>query len=813
MDKTILRLKQSERVAQFSCQARNKLLNNFFASVFIFSFVFLASKTVLAQSFAQANLLAQNLAGTSNFFNIGLKRGDSHPQVKLLQQFLNLNGYTVADWGVGSRGSETELFGVQTEKALKTFQCAQGISCSGSPETNGYGTVGPATRAKLNSLVASGASLGMSVGFPTNSQVLQATTGPTFAEKVNSELEALVNGPGKGQFYIYENNANTLLGALKPNPNSWTNKLDFTGVMTWQNEWGDARKVGTLIAPQYMIQAKHFPLAVGFKVRFADKNGATVERQVVDFRDIPNSDIRITKLDLPLRAERFKTYKVFASKDEFIAKTHFEDIPLVGGNAEGITQNPKYLSVNQDRAVIIHQSQPESVTNSGLWQTMSSGCPVVNSPYSNPNFGTMRTYDSGGPSFIVYNGEPVLVGIISTAAFCSGGPFISNFINPINEAISSMGGVYKLQTVSLESFSNLNHDPEFDNLAELVNIIDINENLPTNSLIKRVVAHDRDAGQLVRFSIENGTGKDLFSINDNGEITVKDGTKLDFESRDLRRLAGIPDNDLTSAPILNLNITIEDNGNPVRKNQLPLNTGLNITGLKIRINDLNDGQSANINESEKSLKLASVGTKQIVGGVPFEISYEVKNWGADKSFNVYIVKYDLSGNFVRAINIGEISIDQLTENKKALVTVPKPLVSNPTVLGEGSNYKIAIIAQGLPGTIQDKLLDTTNKKLVSKNDGYVSLSLNPTIPPVAQTDTNINNTIYTRDLTIGSRGQDVVALQNKLISLGYLSSGNNTGYFGKATKEAVIGFQISKGIYPASGYFGPVTRDFFINKL
>lgn len=42
-------------------------------------------------------------------------------------------------------------FGSLTETAVKKFQCLQGIACSGSPSSNGYGAVGPKTRAKLNS--------------------------------------------------------------------------------------------------------------------------------------------------------------------------------------------------------------------------------------------------------------------------------------------------------------------------------------------------------------------------------------------------------------------------------------------------------------------------------------------------------------------------------------------------------------------------------------------------------------------------------------------------------------------------------------
>jgi peptidoglycan hydrolase-like protein with peptidoglycan-binding domain len=64
---------------------------------------------------------------------------------------------------------------------------------------------------------------------------------------------------------------------------------------------------------------------------------------------------------------------------------------------------------------------------------------------------------------------------------------------------------------------------------------------------------------------------------------------------------------------------------------------------------------------------------------------------------------------------------------------------------------------------------------------------------------------YTRDLTVGSKGADVTALQQVLYSKGYLGVAP-TGYFGSLTKAAVVAWQKAAGISPASGYFGPKSR-------
>jgi len=69
-------------------------------------------------------------------------------------------------------------------------------------------------------------------------------------------------------------------------------------------------------------------------------------------------------------------------------------------------------------------------------------------------------------------------------------------------------------------------------------------------------------------------------------------------------------------------------------------------------------------------------------------------------------------------------------------------------------------------------------------------------------------TSFTRDLTIGSSGADVTALQTILENGGYLVMpvGVPKGYFGNLTKMALAAWQTANGVTPAYGYFGPVSR-------
>jgi peptidoglycan hydrolase-like protein with peptidoglycan-binding domain len=72
---------------------------------------------------------------------------------------------------------------------------------------------------------------------------------------------------------------------------------------------------------------------------------------------------------------------------------------------------------------------------------------------------------------------------------------------------------------------------------------------------------------------------------------------------------------------------------------------------------------------------------------------------------------------------------------------------------------------------------------------------------------------FTRNLTIGAKGEDVKQLQIFLNANGFTiaatgagSRGNETTTFGPATRAALARYQASKGITPAVGYFGPTTR-------
>lgn len=78
-------------------------------------------------------------------FNIDLSLNSINNDVRLLQEFLNNNGFIITNTGPGSKGKETNVFGLSTKKALIRFQIKNNISPAN-------GNLGPKTRKVINSL-------------------------------------------------------------------------------------------------------------------------------------------------------------------------------------------------------------------------------------------------------------------------------------------------------------------------------------------------------------------------------------------------------------------------------------------------------------------------------------------------------------------------------------------------------------------------------------------------------------------------------------------------------------------------------------
>lgn len=106
-------------------------------------------------------------------YNLYLGLGDSRTegQVSMFQKYL------ASDSSVYPEASITGYFGPLTEQAVQRFQRKHNIVSSGSPDTTGYGVVGPATRAKMREMC--GATTPPQLLTPSNPPVISGVSGPT----------------------------------------------------------------------------------------------------------------------------------------------------------------------------------------------------------------------------------------------------------------------------------------------------------------------------------------------------------------------------------------------------------------------------------------------------------------------------------------------------------------------------------------------------------------------------------------------------------------------------------------------------------
>jgi peptidoglycan hydrolase-like protein with peptidoglycan-binding domain len=110
---------------------------------------------------------------------------------------------------------------------------------------------------------------------------------------------------------------------------------------------------------------------------------------------------------------------------------------------------------------------------------------------------------------------------------------------------------------------------------------------------------------------------------------------------------------------------------------------------------------------------------------------------------------------------------------------------------------IALVAVALVG------VNTASAATVAELQAMIA-SLSAQIAALSGTPSTPAAVTFTSNLTVGSTGAEVTALQNFLIGKGYNTLA--TGYFGPMTKAALAAYQTAKGITPAAGYFGPLTR-------
>jgi len=124
----------------------------------------------------------------------------------------------------------------------------------------------------------------------------------------------------------------------------------------------------------------------------------------------------------------------------------------------------------------------------------------------------------------------------------------------------------------------------------------------------------------------------------------------------------------------------------------------------------------------------------------------------------------------------------------------------------GSALVAMSFAAAIPAAHAQTTTTTTSSTLSASQVATLEAQIASLQAQLAAAQGTSASVTFSRNLTIGSTGADVTALQTWLISKGFTIAAGATGYFGSETRAAVAAYQSANGITPAVGYFGPITR-------
>lgn len=201
---------------------------------------------------------------------------------------------------------------------------------------------------------------------------------------------------------------------------TWTRKFDASGI-----SFNDVRTC-TLVTRQHVVMASHYKRSVPSTVVFHDRYGRRLERVLVAVKTVVG-DCAVGLLNEPV-PDGYKVYPLLAYSPDLPEKLRGEFV----------------LVTDQNKRLFVHEVGSVSIASGG-----NSRLNLTYDAAKKVGYGKILVSgDSGNPSFVMKNGEPVLVETHHTGG-PGAGPF---FGDPVLQAklaatIRSMGGSGSLRFV------------------------------------------------------------------------------------------------------------------------------------------------------------------------------------------------------------------------------------------------------------------------------------------------------------------------------------------------------------------------------
>ncbi len=200
----------------------------------------------------------------------------------------------------------------------------------------------------------------------------------------------------------------------------WTKRINLTGVAM------DRVQTCTLISPIHVLMAQHYQRKEGDTVVFHDKGGRKIVRIIEAKGALPGGlmpDIAVARLERPVPLPFFKVLPPRSDYHRWLA-----------GSLAVVTDKDRNLLVR--RILTIGNRHVR-------FQKATEFAPKCADP--------LITGDSGNPSFVMINGEPILIET-HTYGGMGQGPFVSDPQNyeGINGLMDTLGGGHQLTTIALK---------------------------------------------------------------------------------------------------------------------------------------------------------------------------------------------------------------------------------------------------------------------------------------------------------------------------------------------------------------------------
>ncbi|MFP6874247.1 MAG: hypothetical protein VCA55_12155 [Verrucomicrobiales bacterium] len=192
---------------------------------------------------------------------------------------------------------------------------------------------------------------------------------------------------------------------------SWMKAVDFSGIA-----WDNSRTL-TLVSPRHALMARHYQRKVGSTVTFHDRRGRPVKRKIRGIENLIN-DIAVVILDEDVPAT-VKTYRLLPPGESY----------------SELLRGSHVLITDGERKVHVH-----AINSINAGKVSFIGAATLPGGF----FEKLIVGDSGNPSFVWLNSEPVLIET-HTYGGSGRGPFFStpdNFAK-INAAMLKLSKAHK----------------------------------------------------------------------------------------------------------------------------------------------------------------------------------------------------------------------------------------------------------------------------------------------------------------------------------------------------------------------------------